>query len=347
MPFFRGKTSLGATHMTQFAVLGPIYQDTIIPLDGQPRLNLPGGAVYAAAGLYYWSHQAGVISRLGTNYPQALLDEMKHKGIDTKMIVRSNDIIDYRRFFGYHDAETCDQKNPLAFFSKIGEPLPKDLLGYQAPAFKLDSRSIPGPFTIRAQEFPVDLCDANAIHFCDTDYLTTTMLPPMLKGNHVSTITLDPGEGFMDPAFWDYFPSLIREFNILMISEKRLRRLFEGRSGDLWSMMETIAEMGCPLVVVKRGNQGQYLYDHGHHIRVLVPAYPSQRIIDPTGCGDAFCGGFLSRWMQTYDPIDACIYGNITASLAIEGSGPFFLMDALPGLALARIEALTPQVRRM
>jgi sugar/nucleoside kinase (ribokinase family) len=69
-------------------------------------------------------------------------------------------------------------------------------------------------------------------------------------------------------------------------------------------------------------------------------------VIDPTGAGDAFCGGFLAGFRSTYEPVDAALHGNISASLVIEGGGPFYALDALPGLAQARLEGLRGMARK-
>ena len=60
------------------------------------------------------------------------------------------------------------------------------------------------------------------------------------------------------------------------------------------------------------------------------------RVVNPTGAGDAFCGGFLAGYRETYDPLEAALCGNISASLVVEGSGPFYALDVWPGLAEAR-----------
>ena len=49
----------------------------------------------------------------------------------------------------------------------------------------------------------------------------------------------------------------------------------------------------------------------------------------------------------TYDPLQAVLYGNISASLVVEGSGPVYALDALPGLAEARLEAQRQAVRKL
>lgn len=147
----------------------------------------------------------------------------------------------------------------------------------------------------------------------------------------------------MHPALWERIPSLIRDLTAFLVAEDDLRRLFQGRSTDLWEMAEGIAAYGCDFVVVKRGEVGQYLYDRVSQKRWTIPAYPA-RVVDPTGAGDAFCGGFLAGYRQTYDPLEAVLFGNISASLVIEGSGPFYALDALPGLARARLDVLRDAV---
>ncbi|NLF52089.1 MAG: carbohydrate kinase, partial [Leptolinea sp.] len=61
---------------------------------------------------------------------------------------------------------------------------------------------------------------------------------------------------------------------------------------------------------------------------------------DPTGVGDAFCGGFLAGLRMNYDPFEAALMGSVSASFKIQGNGPFFTLDALPELAKARIDIL-------
>jgi hypothetical protein len=43
--------------------------------------------------------------------------------------------------------------------------------------------------------------------------------------------------------------------------------------------------------------------------------------------------------------VRAALHGNVSASIALEGSGAFFSLDALPGLAQARLETLKEIVR--
>jgi hypothetical protein len=88
------------------------------------------------------------------------------------------------------------------------------------------------------------------------------------------------------------------------------------------------------------------LYDADRGRKWEIPAYPA-RVHNPTGAGDAFCGGFLAGYQRTYDPLEAVLYGNVSFSLVAEGEGPFYALDALPGLPQARLEYLRGSVREV
>ena len=111
-------------------------------------------------------------------------------------------------------------------------------------------------------------------------------------------------------------------------------------------MAETLAGFGCELIVVKREAHGQMLYDASAKKRWEIPAYPA-RLEDPTGAGNSFCGGFLAGYQKTFDPVQAALYGSVSASLTIEGSGAFHALDAMPGLAQARLDSLSGLVRQV
>jgi sugar/nucleoside kinase (ribokinase family) len=88
------------------------------------------------------------------------------------------------------------------------------------------------------------------------------------------------------------------------------------------------------------------LFNAAAQERWEVPAYPA-RLADLTGAGDAFAGGFLAGYNRDYDPLRAVLHGNVSSSLTIEGSGAFHALEALPGLAQARLESLSTIVRRV
>jgi len=139
---------------------------------------------------------------------------------------------------------------------------------------------------------------------------------------------------------------LLTGLTAFLPSEEEARLLFQGRTSDLWEIAAGLAAYGCEIIVFKCGERGQLLYDAASRARWEVPPYPA-RLVNPVGIGDAFCGGFIAGYRRTYDPLEAVLHGNISASLVIEGHDPTYALDALPGLPAARMEALRDLARKV
>ena len=150
----------------------------------------------------------------------------------------------------------------------------------------------------------------------------------------------------MNANFFDDLRSLLQGVTAFLPSEEEIRNLFWGRTNDLWEMATSLASFGCEIIVIKRGGRGQYVYERATGKKWEIPAYPA-RLVDPTGAGDVFCGGFLAGYAATLDPLQAAMRGNISASFCIEGSGAFYPLDSMPGLAQARLESLSNLVRQV
>jgi len=224
-------------------------------------------------------------------------------------------------------------------------PFPKSLLGYQPPSDADDRKTIP-PASPRPADIPPDYLNTHAAHLCPMDYMTTSRMLSTFRQANVTFLTLDPSAGYMTATSLDDMRSLLQGVTAFLPSEEELRTIFWGRTDDLWQMAETLGSFGCEFIVVKRGAHGQMLYDTVSKKRWEIPAYPA-RLDDPTGAGDSFCGGFCAGYQKTFDPVQAVLHGSISASLTIEGSGAFHALDALPGLAQARLDALSGQVRQV
>lgn len=98
-------------------------------------------------------------------------------------------------------------------------------------------------------------------------------------------------------------------------------------------------------VVVKKGEHGALLI-HRSGIAAL-PAYPSERVIDPTGAGDSFAGGLMG-WITATNPADpadlrvlqrAVAHGVVTASFTIESFSLERLGSVTPGELRSRYDS--------
>lgn len=69
------------------------------------------------------------------------------------------------------------------------------------------------------------------------------------------------------------------------------------------------------------------------------------KLVDPTGAGDAFSGGYLAGLIETGDPVEAAVRGAVSASIIVETSGALAAIGALaPTVAKSRANELRRKV---
>ena len=326
---------------------GQLRRQYLIPPEGRPLLDAPGGnLLYSAAGARQWIDSVRLLARIGENYPHEWLRLFQQKNMDTRGVKIVPGSIDLRTFMVYTDSQNFVRTNPVSHFVKLGLPFPKGLLGYLPPNADQDSRITNNLDSPKLSDIPADYFTAKAIHIAPLDLITHSQLAPAFRQGGVSIVSIDPGPGYMNPNFLDDLRSMLQGVTAFLPSEEEVRNLFWGRTNDLWEMATALASFGCEIVVIKRGGRGQYLYERSTGKKWDIPAYPS-RLVDPTGAGDAFCGGFLAGFAEKQDPLQAAMQGNISASFSIEGSGALYLLDSMPGLAQARLLSLSHLVRQV
>lgn len=328
----------------QFLVFGKLTREYLLPPTGPARLDVPGGnLLYAAAGLRVWEAEIGLVGRVGDDYPREWLNACIARGFDTCGIRILPRRIDVREFIAYNESFEASRINPVSHFARREMTFPKELLGYQPP----DEKRKPVPDSMLVvTDIPGDYLTARAALLSPMDIVTQTQLIAGMKRGSVHTFALDPGPDAMKPKARRDLPALLNGVTAFLPAEEELRRLFWGQTYDLWEMAEAVSMYGCEYVVIKCGARGQLLYDTNNKRKWEIPAYPA-RLADPTGAGDAFSGGFLAGYCKNYDPLEGVLYGNVSASLSVEGSGAFYALDVLPGLAEARLGVLREMVRKV
>lgn len=129
---------------------------------------------------------------------------------------------------------------------------------------------------------------------------------------------------------------VLADVDVLLLNDSEAIML----SGEhhLMRAAHTIAKMGPSTLCIKRGENGALLVQ-GDRI-FSAPAYPLAEVVDPTGAGDSFAGGFLGYLAQSGDlSFDnmkrAVIYGSVLGSFAVES----FSVDRIAALTRAEIDA--------
>ncbi len=131
--------------------------------------------------------------------------------------------------------------------------------------------------------------------------------------------------------FWiegkrDELLKVVESVDILLVNETEARHLAEER--NLVKAANIIHDMGPAVVVIKRGEYGALLFSKQESVQetFAAPALPMTQIMDPTGAGDSFAGGFLGYLarvgkMDSASLRQAMICGSVMASFNVESFG--------------------------
>lgn len=112
-----------------------------------------------------------------------------------------------------------------------------------------------------------------------------------------------------------------------------------------------LLEHGVRFVVVKKGEHGCILV-HRDGLSAL-PAYPTERVVDPTGAGDSFAGGMMGRLAAgegedpgSYESVrEALAHGTVLASFNVESFSLNRLREVSKADLLARLSEFASMMR--
>lgn len=118
---------------------------------------------------------------------------------------------------------------------------------------------------------------------------------------------------------------VIRRVDVLLMSEEEVRQYT--RHASILAGVRELFALGLQYVIVKQGSYGALLFGRdGTYFS--APTYPLEEVIDPTGAGDAFAGGFLGYLSTVMPQADgrysvadlkrAVVHGNLIGSFACE-----------------------------
>jgi len=134
-------------------------------------------------------------------------------------------------------------------------------------------------------------------------------------------IILDTMNFWMDNALPELM-KVIKRVDIIIINDEEALQL--SKKDTLFAAANEILSFGPKQIVIKKGEHGAMLFDQSQFF--TVPAFPVKKVIDPTGAGDTFAGGFAG-YLSQLDNINfeemklAVVHGTVMASFCVEGFG--------------------------
>jgi sugar/nucleoside kinase (ribokinase family) len=142
----------------------------------------------------------------------------------------------------------------------------------------------------------------------------------------------------------DELQRLLKRIDGLVINDQEARMLAD--TDNLVRAGRLIQAMGPRFVVLKKGEHGAMFFSRDE--TYVMPAYPTADVIDPTGAGDSFAGGYMGFIASSGDssPLGlkrAMACGTVTASFTVEG----FSLNRLKQISRADIDGRFEEYRRM
>jgi sugar/nucleoside kinase (ribokinase family) len=157
-------------------------------------------------------------------------------------------------------------------------------------------------------------------------------------------VAMDSMNFWIDSAR-DALIDVIRRVDCVILNDAELRQLTERPS--LVGAAREVLQLGPSAVVAKQGEYGAALLTADEFF--ALPAYPLETVVDPTGAGDTFAGGFVGYIARHLDGTgtesvlrQAMAYGTALASYCVEEFGT----ERVERLSAAEIDARVEELRR-
>jgi sugar/nucleoside kinase (ribokinase family) len=314
-----------------FVTGGGIRADYLITRDGQAHNNNIGGnAIYAACGAAIWSDSVSVWGRIGDNYPKIWTGKLADYGINGSGLKRLNNDQDHRTFYAYQADGTREDTQPEKHYARIGQPMPEALVSYRDSTPAQDDPEVFEPLALRKEDWPSIFQGIAAVHLAPLPLRTHLEVVPFLREIGVGQITVDPGERYMRPQLGPYLRRFLPLVDVFLPSAQEIVSLF-GPNIDLLSAAKTLGEWGAKLIVIKHGSRGVLLYKEGWPDLVRLDAFHAkgdEHIVDVTGAGDSFCGGFMVGLAMKKGLEHAARLGLASASFTVEGYGALYPLQS-------------------
>jgi sugar/nucleoside kinase (ribokinase family) len=292
-------------------VVGSVALDDIEAPAGSAKSVLGGAASYFGVAAS-WFTPVRVVAVVGDDFPQEHVDFLASRGLDLTGLQR----VAGRTFrWGGRYHESLNQRDTL--FTELG-------------VFEHFKPEIPAAWR-------------------DSDWVFLANIQPTLQRGVLEQVR-SPRFSAMDTMnFWiegarPELEKTLAKVGGLVINDEEARLLT--RESNLVRAAQAIQALGPRVVIVKRGEHGALLFDRDGVFS--APAFPLRDVVDPTGAGDSFAGGFIGSLAES-GRLDgdalrrAVMHGSVLASFCVENMS----LDRFRTLTRAEIDERFEAFRKL
>jgi ribokinase len=280
--------------MTEIVTVGWLTLDDIVLTDGNYHQNVVGGgSLYSAIGAQIWNESVGIHSVAGVGTIGLTVPHIAERGIDVRGIgtIEGNGL----QLWLLHESEVHKQQVPKLSSSRADD---------------LDAARGPLPDAYRA---------AKGFHIApQTPKGSVGNARALFSLHQRPIITLDLlSDSFIDASAYKDL-SFLHCVSAFLPSEAEIQHIWQPDDLAAWLVRQAKA-YDCN-VGAKLGEKGVLICEAGTGRMLRLPSYKTQ-VLDTTGAGDGFCGGFLAGLVAGKDLVTAAAMGTVSASYVIEARG--------------------------
>jgi cytidine kinase len=270
-------------------IVGSTALDSIkTPKSANPRL-LGGSASHAAVAASFFG-PVKLVGVVGDDFPQRYIQLYQRHGIDLVGLQRLPG-----KTFHWSGEYELNMNNRRTLLTELG------VFETFTPVLPAAYQS--APFVLLANIAPA---------------LQHHVLDQMRRPRFVAADTMDL---WLKVALPDLL-KLLKRLDAFVLNDSEAQMLTG--EDNVFVALKKIHRLGPTHVVIKQGSHGSIL--SSPRGLFICPAYPLQKVVDPTGAGDSFVGGMMGYLAAAKGPIDnhirrAMTYGSVAASFCCEGFG--------------------------
>jgi len=276
----------------QLITVGTVAFDRIETPFGVAEKTVGGAATYISLAASIFLDKMGLVSVVGDDFPTSVMDDLRQRGVDLQGL----EALKGKESFFWAGRYHYDMNSRDTLETRLNVLL------------ELDPK-LPQPYT-------------------KAPYVMLGNLDPKVQAKVLDQMAERPALVVMDTMnFWmdsalEELHKVIARVDILCVNDAEARQLSGEHS--LVKAATRILAMGPKYLVVKKGEHGALLFSPDRVF--FAPALPLEDVVDPTGAGDTFAGGFIGFLARTQDhSFDnlkrAIIVGSALASFTCEKFG--------------------------
>jgi len=251
-----------------------------VKTDKEEKIQLGGAAIYSAMAAKIFSSTV-IVSRVGRDFPVKFYSILRDSGIDT---------------FGLKKV----RGESTSFSINYDE---NGIANYSSYQLNVGIR-------IRPEDMPRNYLSAEAFHLAPLAPTKQKLFIKFLRKKSQGLVSLNTHLRYFLKYKKDVV-DLISKVDIFTINDEEAMRLTNTKS--LERALNSLKKLEHELIAVTMGVYGSIVIEKGKI--TFFPSLYQPKIVDLTGCGDAFAGSFVSSYIKTRDPFKSANIANSVASI--------------------------------